>query len=108
MFQFRQLIVDHIKDNKDLYADNIEGNFDDYIQNIKNKGEWSGMVELLVFSSMIDIKIELLTDISNNAPYLTIGYSNCSSAYPHPPPRGGGGGVGVKKFSAYPPPPKIC
>ena len=34
------------------------------------------MVELLVFSSMIDIKIELLPDTSDSAPYLTIGYSN--------------------------------
>ena len=39
-FQLRQLIVDHIKDNKELYADNIEGDFDDNIQNMKNDGEW--------------------------------------------------------------------
>ena len=38
-FQFRQLIVDHIKDNKDPYTDDIEGDFDDYIQNIKNNAE---------------------------------------------------------------------
>ena len=25
------LIVDHTKDNKNLYADDIEGDFDDYI-----------------------------------------------------------------------------
>ena len=34
-FQLRQLTVDHIKDNKDLYADDIEGDFDDYIQSMK-------------------------------------------------------------------------
>ena len=56
-FQLRQLIVDYIKDNKDLYADYIEGDFDDYIQNMKNNEEWGGIVELLKFSSMIDIKI---------------------------------------------------
>ena len=38
-FQLRQLIVDHIKDNKDLYTDDIEGDFDDYIQNMKNNGK---------------------------------------------------------------------
>ena len=75
-FQHRQLIVDHIKDNKDLYADDIEGDFDDYIQNMKNNGEWGGIVELLPFSSMIDIRIDLWTDINDSAPYLTIGYSN--------------------------------
>ena len=38
-FQLRQLIVDHIKNSKDLYADDIEDDFDDYIQNMKNNGE---------------------------------------------------------------------
>ena len=75
-FQLRQLIVDHIKDNKELYADNIEGDFYDYIQNMKNNGEWGGIVELLAFSSMIDIRIELWTDIKDSALYLTIGYAN--------------------------------
>ena len=70
------MIVDHIKDNKDLYADDIEGDFDDYIQNMKNNGEWSGIVELLAFSSMINIRIDLWTDINDSAPYLTIGYAN--------------------------------
>ena len=45
--------VDHIKDNKDLYANDIEENFDEYIQNMKNNDEWVG-VELFKFSSMID------------------------------------------------------
>ena len=58
-FQLRKLIVDHIKDNKELYDDNIKGDFDGYIQNMKNNGEWGGIVELLAFSSMIDIRIEL-------------------------------------------------
>ena len=70
------MIVDHIKDNKDLYADDIEGDFDDYIQNMKNNGEFGGIVELLAFSSMIDIRFELWTDIKDSAPYLTIGYAN--------------------------------
>ena len=70
------MIVDHIKDNKDLYADNIEDDFDDYIQNMKIIGEWGGIVELLTFSSMIDIRIELWTDIKESALYLTIGYAN--------------------------------
>ena len=35
-----------------------------------------GMVELLSFSSMIDIKIEFWTDISYSVPYLTIEYTN--------------------------------
>ena len=74
-FQLRQLIVDHIKDNKELYADNIEGDFDDYIQNMKNNGEWGGIVELLAFSSMINIRIELWTNIKDSSPYLTIGYA---------------------------------
>ena len=39
-FQLRQLIVYHIKDNKDLYTVDIEGDFDDYIQNIKNNCGW--------------------------------------------------------------------
>ena len=34
-FQLRQLIVDHIKDHKELYADNIEGDFDDYYRTWK-------------------------------------------------------------------------
>ena len=75
-FQLRQFIVDHIQDNKELYADDIEGDFDEYIQNMKNNGEWGGIVELLAFSSMIDIRIELLTDINDSAPYLTMGYAN--------------------------------
>ena len=74
-FQLRQLIVDHIKENKDLYADDIEGDFDYYIQNMKNNGELSDIVELLAFSSMIDIRIELWTDFNDSAPYLTIGYT---------------------------------
>ena len=75
-FQLRQLIVDHIKDNKEIYADNIEDDFDDYIQKMKNNGEWGGIVELLAFSSMIDIRIEHWTNIKDSAPYLTIGYAN--------------------------------
>ena len=43
---------------------------------MKNNGEWGGIVELIEFSSIIDIKIELWTDISDSAPYLTIGYAN--------------------------------
>ena len=62
------MIEVNIKDNKDLYAGYIEGNFDDYIQKIKNNGEWGCIIELLAFSSMIDIKIELWIDISNSAP----------------------------------------
>ena len=42
----------------------------------ENNGEWGGIVELLAFSSMIDIRIELWTDIKDSAPYLTIGYAN--------------------------------
>ena len=30
-FSLRQLIVDHISDNKELYADDVEGDFDQYI-----------------------------------------------------------------------------
>ena len=43
---------------------------------MKNNGEWGGIVELLVFSSMIDIEIELWKDINDSVPYLTIGYAN--------------------------------
>ena len=74
------MIVDHIKYNKGLYAEDIEYDFDDYIQNMKNNGEWGGMVEFLAFSSMIDIRIELWTDIKDCAPYLTIGYANNQNA----------------------------
>ena len=35
-----------------------------------------GIVELLAFSSMIDVKIELWTNIKDSSPYLTIGYAN--------------------------------
>ena len=70
------MIVDHIKDNKDRYEDKIEGDFDDFIQNMKNNGEWGGIVELLEFLSMVDIKIGLRTDISYSTPYLTIRYAN--------------------------------
>ena len=60
-FFIRELIVDHIKDNrKDLYADDIEDDFDDYIKSMKNNWERGGIVELLVFSSMIDIKFSFL------------------------------------------------
>ena len=75
-FQLRKLIVDHIKDNKDPYTEDIEGDFDDYIQNLKNNAEYDDIIELQTFSSMIDIKIELWTVISDWALYLTIGYSN--------------------------------
>ena len=64
-FQLRKFIVDHIKDNKDPYTEDIEGDFDDYIQNMKNNAKYDGIVELLTFSSMIDIKIELWTAISD-------------------------------------------
>ena len=70
------MIVDHISDNKELYADDVEGDFDKYIKKMKNNGEWGGIVELLTFSSMIDVKIELWTNIKDSAPYLTIGYAN--------------------------------
>ena len=42
---------------------------------MKYNGEWSGIVELMAFSSMIHIRIEFWTDISYSAPYLTIGYA---------------------------------
>ena len=76
LFQLRQLVIDHIKNNKDLNAYDIEGDSDDYIQNMKNNGKWSGIDELLSFSSMIDIKIKFWTEISYSAPYLTIEYPN--------------------------------
>ena len=72
-FSLRQLIVDHISDNKELYADDVEGDFDQYIKKMRNNGEWGGIVELLAFSSMIDVKIELWTNIKDSAPYLAIG-----------------------------------
>ena len=68
LFQLRQLIVDHIKHKKDLYAEDIEDDFDDYIQKMKYNGEWSSIVKLLAFSSMIDIEIEFCTDIRDCAP----------------------------------------
>ena len=43
---------------------------------MKNNWEWGGIVELLAFSSMIDIRIELWTDAKDSAPYLTIEYAN--------------------------------
>ena len=55
-FSLRQLIVDQISDNKELYADDFEGDFDQYIKKMRNNGEWGGIVELLAFSSMIDVK----------------------------------------------------
>ena len=51
-FSLRQLIVDHISDNKELYVDDVEGDFDQYIKKMRNNGEWGGIVELLAFSSM--------------------------------------------------------
>ena len=43
---------------------------------MKNNGEWDDIVELLAFLSMIDIRIELWTDIKDSALYLIIGYAN--------------------------------
>ena len=43
---------------------------------MRNKGEWGGIVDLFAFSSMIDVKIALLTNIKDREPYLTIGYAN--------------------------------
>ena len=37
----RQLVDDHINDNKDVYIDHIEGNFSKYINKI---GKWSGII----------------------------------------------------------------
>ena len=31
----RQLVVDHINDNKDVYIDNIEGDFSKYVKKIR-------------------------------------------------------------------------
>ena len=39
-FSLRQLIVDHISGNKELYADDVEGDFDQYIKKMRNYGEW--------------------------------------------------------------------
>ena len=43
---------------------------------MRNNVEWGGIVELLAFSSMIDVKIGLWTNIKDSAPYLTIRYAN--------------------------------
>ena len=75
-FSLRQLIVDHISDNKELYADDVEDDFDQYMKKMRNNCEWGGIVELLEFSSMIDLKFELWTNIKDSARYLTIGYVN--------------------------------
>ena len=75
-FSLRQLIVDHISDNKELYADDVEGDFDQYIKKMRNNGEWGGIIELQAFSSMIDVKVELWRNIKDSAPYFTIGYAN--------------------------------
>ena len=55
-FSLKQLIVNHISDNKELYADEVEGDFDQYIKKMRNNYEWGGIVELLAFSSMIEVK----------------------------------------------------
>ena len=44
LFLLRQLIVDHISDNKELYADDVEGDSDQYIKKKRNNGEWGGIV----------------------------------------------------------------
>ena len=41
-----------------------------------NRKKFGGIIMLLAFSSIIDIRIELWIDIKDSAPYLLIGYAN--------------------------------
>ena len=74
-YALRQLIADHINDNKDVYIDHIEGDFSKYVEKIRKNGEWGGKVELFAFSNMIDVWIELWCDVKDPAPFYTIGDS---------------------------------
>ena len=78
-FSLRQLIVDHINNNKEMYKDEVERDFEQYIINMKKNDEWGGLIELMAFSSMIDIKIELWSDLKDVSPYLIIGDENNNS-----------------------------
>ena len=57
-YALRQLIADHINDNKDVYIDHIEGHFSKYIEKKIGRIEW--IVELFAFSNIIDVWIEFL------------------------------------------------
>ena len=39
LYARKQLIVDHINDNKDAYIDYIEGDFSKYVEEIRKNGE---------------------------------------------------------------------
>ena len=64
-FLFRQLIIDHIKNNNEMYKDEVEGDFEQYIIKMKKNGEWGGLIELVAFSILIGIKIELWADLKD-------------------------------------------
>ena len=51
-----------------MYKDEVEGDFEQYIINMKKNNEWGCLIELMAFSSMIDIKIELWSDFKVVSP----------------------------------------
>ena len=54
-YALRQLIADHINNNKDVYIDHIEGDFSKYAEKIRKNGECGGIVELFEFLNIIDV-----------------------------------------------------
>ena len=68
----RELIAYHINYNKDVYIDHIEGDSNKYVKKFRKNGEWSGIVELLALSNMINVWIEFWCDVKDSAPFYTI------------------------------------
>ena len=56
------------ENNSGLYINGVEGDFDASMQIIKKNDEWGGIVMLLEFSRMVDIKIEFWNDIKDTEP----------------------------------------
>ena len=72
-YALRQLVADHVNNNKDVYIDNIVGVFSKYFEKIRKNREWGGIVELFTFSNIIDVRIELWCGVQDSAPFYTIG-----------------------------------
>ena len=61
--EMRLLVVNYIRKNQNMFENHVDGNFNDYWDKMKLDKTWGTYTELIAFSTMLEIDIDVYYNI---------------------------------------------
>ena len=75
-FTIRETILDYIQKNLVRFKEFIEGDGNDYIQRMRNNSTWGGNIEIVAFSEIFDVSINIFDQITVFDPHYQVKWAS--------------------------------